>query len=397
MIASGNLRPGSRARGALVLGADYTALGIARSLGRRGIPVCVVKDRYSIAAHSRYARFTAELPMDGGDERQVEYLLELGERTGSFGWIAFPNGDATAALMARHHRLLSERFVLTVPPWEVLRWAYDKRLTYQLAAELGVDHMWTHCPSNAEELAAVDYRFPVILKPATKERSNRFTRAKAWRVDSREELETRYREACSLVPASEVLVQELIPGGGEHQFSYAALCQDGHPVAVLIARRARQYPIDFGYSSTYVETVDQPGVEEPAQRLLERLRYTGLVEVEFKRDPRDGRFKLLDINARAWSWHSIGRRAGVDFPYLCYRLMQGDRLPEVRAGAGVRWVRMLTDVLAAASGLRRGTVTPSSYIRSFGSPLEFAAFAWDDPLPAVLDIPLLLRRRWSRR
>ena len=92
----------------------------------------------------------------------------------------------------------------------------------------------------------------------------------------------------------------MIPGGGEAQFSYAALCLEGRPLASAVARRTRQAPMDFGRSSTFVETVDEPGVVEPALRLLQASRFTGLIEVEFKRDPRDQRFKVLDANPRVW-------------------------------------------------------------------------------------------------
>src|SRR5207248_63861 len=160
------------------------------------------------------------------------------------------------------------------------------------------------------------------------------THAKAWRVDDRGALLARYDEACRIGAADGVMVQEFIPGGGEAQFSFAALCLDGRPLASLTGRRTRQCPMDFGRASTYVETVDEPAVEALARRLLGAMRYTGLVEVEFKRDPRDGRCKVLDINARTWGWHSLGHRAGLDFPYLQWRLIRGEAVPELRARAG---------------------------------------------------------------
>ena len=120
----------------------------------------------------------------------------------------------------------------------------------------------------------------------------------------------------------------------------------GHPLAWAVARRVRQYPVDFGRGSTFVESVDDPSVEEPARRLLAYMRYTGLVELEFKRDPRHGRPKLLDINPRIWGWHTLAGRAGVDFPYLSWRLARGEHLPATRARPGVRWVRR-ADIRAA--------------------------------------------------
>src|SRR5260370_41800901 len=87
---------------------------------------------------------------------------------------------------------------------------------------------------------AAAFFFPAILKPATHASVNRFTADKAWRVENRGELLARYREAREMIPAELILVQELIPGGGEFQFSYAALCRDGKPIVSLTARRTRQ-------------------------------------------------------------------------------------------------------------------------------------------------------------
>src|SRR5919109_5497400 len=137
------------------------------------------------------------------------------------------------------------------------------------------------------------------------------------------------------------MIQALTPGGGDAQLSYAALCRGGEPVACLTARRARQWPMDFGRASTFVETIDAPEVEELAARVLGALRFDGIVELEFKRDPRDGRLKLLDINPRVWGWHTLGRAAGVDFPFLLWLALHGEALPRIRGRVGVRWVRAL--------------------------------------------------------
>jgi len=373
--------------GALIVGGDYRALATARSLGRRGVPVWVVADDHRIATVSRYTRHSLLWPATT-DDGQVEFLLELGSRSGLEGWTIFPTGDTAAALIARHHQALQQSFRLTTAPWDVLRWAYDKRLTYRLAAETGLDYPWTTTPISLEQLATLDCAFPAILKPAVKEVFNSFTHAKAWRVDDRESLLRRYAEARKLIPPDAILVQELVPGSGEDQFSYAALCDRGHPLAWVIARRLRQYPVDFGRASSFVETVDQPEIEEPARRLLARLGYTGLIEVEFKRDPRDGRYKLLDLNPRVWGWHALARRAGVDFPYLQWCVVHGEPVSNVRAKPDVRWIRLATDLPAAAIAMRSGQLTPRAYLQSFRAPLELAMFSIDDPLPALLEIPL---------
>jgi predicted ATP-grasp superfamily ATP-dependent carboligase len=340
-----------------------------------------------VATTSRFTCFSSAWPRS--DEERVDYLASLAKVRHLGGWTLYPTDDETAAFLARRHEELSELFRIASPPWNVLRRAYDKRLTYELAADVGVAFPATFYPRTRDEVAQLDCRFPVILKPAAKPEQNRFTYAKAWRAEDMDSLQLGYEEACAFVPPELVMVQELIPGGGEAQFSYAALCENGSPLAVLVARRTRQYPTDFGRASSFVETVEEHGIEEPARRLLEALQLTGIAEIEFKRDPRDGVHKLLDINARAWAWVALGGRAGVDFPYLFWRLLHDDPPPPVRASTAVRWIRPASDLAAAAAQIADGQLTPTDYLRSLQRPLVFAVFAKDDPLPAILEAPFL--------
>jgi len=378
----------SETTGALVIGGNLNGLSIARSLGRRGVPVWVVTPpNIKLASYSRYTRRT--LPWPNGDgEVQAAYLLELAERYQLNRWVLFPTSDESAALLSKFHALLSRRFRVSTPVWDVLRWAYDKRLTYKLAAEQQVDCPHTIYPASEADLEGASGALPGILKPATHATTNRFTADKAWPVDSREELLVRYRQARELIPPDLILVQERIPGGGESQFSYAALCCDGQPIASLTARRTRQYPIDFGHSSSFVETLDVPEIVAPSRRLLAAIRYTGLVEVEYKFDARNGRYKLLDINPRLWTWATLGARAGIDFPYLLWQMLLGLPVQEKAGRTDVRWVRMITDVPAAIHEMVRGRLTPGAYVRSLRSPLEFSVMALDDPLPGLVEVPL---------
>jgi len=373
--------------GALVLGGSIRGLAIARSLGRRGVPVWVATRNDRLATFSRYTRRT--LPwIRGSEEEQAAYLLGLARKHDLAGWALFPTEDESAAFLARFRGELAARFHVTTPDWDVLRWAYDKRLTYQLAAKESTDHPWTLCQATEADLEAIEAPFPVVLKPAIKAHANRFTVDKVWLAESRDRLLARYREARTLMPRDLILVQEMIPGGGEAQFSFTALCLEGRTVASLTARRTRQYPIDFRHGSSFVETVEVPEIEGPARGILAAIHYTGLAEMEFKYDRRDGRYKLLDFNPRVWTWVSLCDRAGVDYPYLLWRMMLGDRVWSIRGRAGVRWVRMIADVPAAFQEIMRGRLGLAAYLRTLRSPLEFALSAVDDPWPGLLDVPI---------
>ena len=382
--------------GALIIGGDYRGLGVVRSLGRAGVPVWVLTDEHRLAAISRYSRRDLPFPVAADDETQAAFLLDLAGRSGLRGWALFPTGDETAALIARHHDVLAAHYALTTPPWPVLRWTYDKRLTHELAATVGVASPWTGYPASRAEVAALACDFPVILKPAAKPVANALTMVKAWRVDSREELLARYDEACRLLPPELLMVQELIPGGDDCQFSYAALCVEGRPLVSITVRRARQWPMDFGRASTFVETIAEPEVAGAARGLIAAMGYQGLVELEFMRDPRSGVLKLIDINPRVWGWHSLGRRAGVDFPALQWRLLRGEAVAERQAAAGVRWVRMTTDLPTVAREILGRRLSPLRYLWSLRRPIEFAIWAIDDPMPAAAELPLIVRLARAR-
>jgi D-aspartate ligase len=387
--------PGGGKIGALIVGGAHGALALARSLGRHGIPVWYLTDDHPIASYSRYTErsFHWAGPDDAG---ALEFLKELARDHHLDGWALIAAGDAELRLLSQHHAELAAVYRLAVPSWETVRFAHDKRATYERAAALGIDHPRGYNPRDIDDLATLDCRFPVVLKPAVREQRNAFTRDKAWRADDRAVLMARYREAAALVGERGIVLQELIPGDGMAQFSYAAVWWGGAPVVSLTARRTRQYPLEFGYTSTFVETIAAPDIEEAACRFLKSIGYSGLVEVEFKRDPRDGQPKLLDVNPRAWTWNALGAIAGVDFGHVLWRLMMGETVGPVRATASVAWMHPSRDILAAALGMMAGRLTLADYLRSWRKPLVFAGFAKDDLIPGLIDVPLQAARVLNR-
>lgn len=374
--------------GAIVLGGDYQGLGIVRSLGRHGVPVCVIDDEHSIARVSRYTGCWARVA-DLGDERLVEDLLRIGRERGLEGWVIFPTRDETVATIAHNRERLASFFRVPTADWETIRWAWDKRSTYELAESLGVPAPRTWQPASIEELGAIDAQPPFAIKPAIKEHFFYETKAKAWRADSAAELRDLVAKALAIVGPGEVLVQELIPGDGRQQYSYCALYEDGEPVATMVARRLRQHPPEFGRASTYVETIEAPAVEELSRRLLGSIRFSGLAELEFKLDPRTDTFKLLDFNARTWGYHTIAGEAGVDFPYLLFRRQLEQPVAPQRTRSGVRWVRILTDLPTAIAEICRGRLRAIDYLRSLRRAQVEAVFSREDPLPGLAELALI--------
>ena len=375
--------------GAIVIGGEHPGLGIARSLGRRGIPVCVIDDQHSISQFSRYVTRVVRVKDLRDELNTVESVLEVGRRYGMKGWVLFPTRDETVVAFSRHRDRLAKFFRVTTPGWDTVKWAWDKKNTYDRAAELGIPVPHTFNPKTEGELPDLYSRLPLAIKPAIKENFFYATGAKAWRAETPEQLHDLFRRAIRQIRPEEILVQEIIPGDGQRQYSYCAFFRDGQAHSTLLARRLRQHPREFGRAATYVETIDFPEIEELSERFLRAIDYYGLVEVEFKQDPRDGLFKLLDVNARTWGFHSIGIAAGVDFPYLLFADQLGYPVDRHRAKPGVGWLRGITDVPTVISDLYARELTLSSYWSSLKNTGTESVFCAEDPLPSVAELIML--------
>jgi D-aspartate ligase len=375
--------------GAIVIGGEHPGLGIARSLGRRGIPVCVIDDQHSVSQFSRYVTRVVRVKDLRDEQNTVDAVLEIGERYGMEGWVLYPTRDETVAAFSRHRERLAKFFRVTTPAWDTVRWAWDKKNTYDLAAELGIPVPHTYNPRSEAELVDLYGRLPLALKPAVKENFFYATGDKAWRAETPQELVEIFRKAQRQIRPEEILIQEIIPGDGQQQYSYCAFFRDGEAHSTLIAKRIRQHPREFGRAATYVETIDFPQIEELSERFLRAINYYGLVEVEFKRDPRDGQFKLLDVNARTWGFHSIGIPAGVDFPYLLFADQTGASVERSRGKAGVGWLRMVTDVPTFAVDLWDRELNLASYWSSLKNTRAESVFCARDPLPSLAEIVML--------
>jgi D-aspartate ligase len=308
-----NAQSGDARIGAIVIGGDHQGLGIVRSLGRRNIPVCVIDDEISIARYSRYATHSVGVRSLREERATVDSILDAARRFGLRGWVIYPTRDETVAALSRYRSEFIEFFRVPTPGWDTIQWVWDKRNTYRLAKELGIPAPRTWYPRVAKDLESIQAEPPFAIKPAIKEHFIYATKAKAWRANSRDELRLLFELAAAQVEDGEVMVQELIPGNGRHQFAYCSFYKGGQSIGSMTVRRARQHPPEFGRASTFVETVELPILGAYSERFLRAINYYGLAELEYKLDSRDGQYKLLDVNGRTWGYHTLGMAAGVDY------------------------------------------------------------------------------------
>lgn len=384
-----SLSSATRRVGAVVIGGCFQGLGIVRSLGRHGVPVCIIDDEFSISRFSRYATHAVRVADLRDERRAVDTMLDVGRRLGLKDWVLYPTRDETVAAISRYRSELREWFRVPTPDWSTVQWAWDKRNTYRLAQDLDIPAPRTWYPRDLGELEQIEADLPLAIKPAIKEHFIYATKAKAWRANTRAELVDYFQRAAALVEPGEVMVQELIPGDGRQQFAYCAFFKDGRALGSMVAQRRRQHPPEFGRASTFVETVDVPLLETLSERFLQAINYYGLVELEYKLDPRDSRYKLLDVNARTWGYHTLGQRAGVDFPYMVFADQLGAAVEPGRAKAGIKWIRLVTDVPTAVHELLGGRLDWRAYLRSLTGYHIESVFSLRDPLPGLVELMLI--------
>lgn len=388
--------------GVIVIGGHVQGLGLIRSLAKRGIPVYLIDNtQLCIARFSRHCKKFFHFPKTNQEKEFVEYLLALAETERINKWLLIPTTDGVVATLSKNRTQLEEYFLVPVPEWDTIQYAYNKKLTYELASKLDVPIPKTLYPNNKQDVAgwSAELTFPVIIKPTVMHVFYKKTGHKVIVARSREELLSKYVKACQIVTPPELMIQEIIPGSAEGLYSFCSFFKQGEVIANCMGRRARQIPMDFGKASTFVESVNIPELEALSVKILRAMDYYGLSEVEFKWDPRDEGFKLLEVNPRSWKWHTLALRSGINLPYLLYADMHGDMMEKRirKAQEGVKWVDFYTDTYVAIKEILRGNIKLRQYVSSLRGQKEFAVASWDDPLPFVSEtllIPYLWRMRY---
>jgi predicted ATP-grasp superfamily ATP-dependent carboligase len=129
---------------------------------------------------------------------------------------------------------------------------------------------------------------------------------------------------------------------------------------------------------------------------LERIRYTGLVEIEYMLDKRDGVYKMLDVNTRVWGWIAMCAYAGVDFPYLMWKLSQGEAVEEVKGRGGVGWSRTMFDIAAMFELIAsRSGISPFYFIGTLFR-AKHEMYISDDLRPAFMEVFQLFVRAYRK-
>ena len=355
-------------------------LAAIRSLGRRGLRVLAVDHRpWALGFRSRYAEpHLAPNPLE--DELGfIDGLIALADVTDDPLPI-FPTHDEHLNAIARHADELRARYRFPFPSWQVLEKIQSKRHQLETAETIGFPVPPTFHPANREEALAAgeEVGFPLLVKPSANVEFKREHARQAFRCENATELEKAYELSARYEP----MVQEFIPGGDRELYTLGSyLTPDGTALGLFCGRKLRQTRGYMG-SARIAEAVWVDEVVDTGLALLRALEFHGVSQVEVKRDPRDGKYKLIEVNPRLWQWHGLAAACGVDLPWIAYRDLTDDPLPAVRMNAPrKRWT--ITLMAEATNAVQK-------------PPYVDGVFARDDPRPELVQIGRFGRRGMRR-
>ena len=379
----------------VIIGGHIQALGLARQVAQLGIePILLVDSAWAVA---RFSKYVSSLHKYSNNNELLQILnkLYLPEQA----TLIFPTNDEAVEFLSDHYATLNEQFALGIPNPKLVTLFNDKRKAYQYVTAKGIPCPQCWYPNTIEDIIklAPQLTYPVVVKPAIMYSFHATFGKKAYRCDNVEQLLSifnRIQEAN--YPIETILIQEFLSGGPQYLYSYGVFAADGQSKAALMANRIRQNPMDFGNSTTFAKTCYIPQIEEQSVKLLQLVNYFGLGEVEWMYDPQSGTYKFLEINTRAWKWHTISNQLGFSFIGTMIDYYNGKDSAPIQTQEVVGWVERLTDWTVVAKECLKGRMRFSDVCKTYKIRKENAVWQWSDPLPGIMYIlmsPILYLKR----
>lgn len=367
----------------LLGGAAGNALSVARSVGRQGVRVYLLADGPEV--FSRYMRRIALPPATSPQSAWVRFLLGPdSEHLRSAVLLAC--SDAGIEVLADHRAELSAKFVLDISDPTAQRCLLNKLSTYEKAAEAGVPAPRFWRAESAEQVVAHadEYVYPLLVKPVFSHKFQAVFGAKFFRVAGLDELVAAF-EAARRHDLEVVLLEE-IPGPDDHLCSYYTyIDESGAALCDFTKRIIRRFPVGEGLACYHV-TDWEPDVRELGLRLFRHVGLRGLGNIEFKRDDRDGKLKVIECNARFTAANALLVASGCDLGLFVYGRLAGlpVRLPQ--PGAYARGLHLWSpgrDLRAFLTLNSRGELSLPVWLASLAHRQVLPYFRWYDPVPAI--------------
>jgi predicted ATP-grasp superfamily ATP-dependent carboligase len=370
---------------AVVASVFQTGLNLMRDLERKGIRVVGVDcSPENPGFRSRYGRSFLCPDPDKEPDSWVAFMLSLASAMGEKP-VLIAASDIFVSAIGCHAEVLGEHFIFSKTGCALQAELSTKERQYAMAREHGLPSPQSVYVQTVEELEEFcgRARFPVLLKPRSHRewkglpRDNPLCGCKTVSAKTPEDLLSYYLKVSTLVP--EAVAQEEILGPDSAKYCYLSVyARSGQRLGACVVRELRAFPLLYG-CATLVEPVVDEEIDSLCNNFLVSLRFVGICEIEVKRDSRDGRVLLIEVNPRVSGTGDSARYAGVETGYLHYLDLIGQTPPPVVAtNYNFRHIMLVNDLTAFPKYLQQGEIGWWEWLQSLSGPLEFFDFDLKD-------------------
>jgi predicted ATP-grasp superfamily ATP-dependent carboligase len=131
---------------------------------------------------------------------------------------------------------------------------------------------------------------------------------------------------------------------------------------------------------------------------MKALGYSGILDIGYRLDPRDGEYKVLDVNPRiGQAFRIFVGKQNEDVARDMYLDLTGQPVERSEPREGRRWVIEDYDLISSNDYRLEGTLTFGAWLRSFRDLEECAWWWWRDPVPFLMTMGTFVRRQVPRR
>ena len=368
--------------GAIVIEGHVQGLSNTRSLGELGIPVYVVDTVHCLAQHSKYCKKYFKCPPFNTSEF-IDFLLSLGKKERLEGWLLIGSNDHIVENLSLNQDRLQPYYKMLVPNKSKLYDIINKKTLLMVAKNCGTSIPDTCYPENLNE--AKMFRYPLLVKGNLGLSFYKATHKKAIQVDDYTSLQRVINQLHNTINFNDVMIQELIPSSSNNRVvSFTCFAENGNIKTFWMGQKLREHPVRYG-TATFAQSVYIDDILNEAAPLVKALDYTGVCEVEFMLDNRDGKYKLIEINPRTWLWVGLAKACGVDYAKMVYRFV--NNIPQsypTNYLVGVKWINRLTDAFYAVKLLFDDKITLKEYFSSLKGNKTYAIWSRQDPVPGMI-------------
>jgi D-aspartate ligase len=375
----------SRRPPAVVASVFQTGLNLIRDLERKGIRVIGIDcNPANPGFRSKYGKsFLCPNP-DKDPDGWAAFMVSLSAAIGETP-VLIAASDIFVSAIGRHAQILRDHFIFSDKGCALQAELATKEKQYALAREYGLPSPRSAYIRSEKELEEFceGARFPVLLKPRHHREwealpsDHPFRGSKTVSAKTREELIANYASVCAIVP--EAVTQEEIVGPDSAKYCYLSVYgTDGRRLGFCVVHELRAYPLMYG-CATLVEPVIDEEIERVCNHFLSSLGYIGLCEIEVKRDIRDGKLLLIEVNPRFSGTGDCASYTGVETGFIHYLDLIGQTpSPVVATRYGFRHMMLNAELAAFPKYLQEGLIGWKEWIRSLRYPMEYFDFDMSD-------------------